>query len=141
MSRAPDAELEGALAALPEVRRIFLRDFVVECDIGIHDHEKQGPQRLAINVDLYLMPHPPADDDIARVLDYDRIRDGIRAFVRGRHINLQETLVERLVELCFEFDEVIAVRASTAKLDVYEDAAAVGYEIFRTRQSRTPPLR
>lgn len=141
MSRAPDHEIETALAALPEVRKIFLRDFVVECDIGVHDREKEGPQRLAINVDLYLEPHPPADDDIARVLDYDRIRDGIRAFVRGRHINLQETLVEKLVELCFEFDEVIAVRASTAKLDVYEDAAAVGYEIIRTRGSRTPPLR
>ncbi len=139
MNGAPDDGLETALGALPEVRRIFLRDFVVECDIGVHEHEKQGRQRVVVNIDLYLAPHPPAGDDIAGVLDYDPIRDGIRDFVRGRHINLQETLVEKVVELCFAFDQVIAVRASTAKIDVYEDTAAVGYEIFRTRGLASPP--
>jgi len=141
MTRAPDDGLEAALEALPEVRKIFLRDLLIECDIGIHPHENQGPQRLVVNIDLYLAPHPPTGDDIAGVLDYDHIRGGIRDFVRGRHINLQETLVEKVVELCFAFDQVIAVRASTAKIDVYEDAAAVGYEIFRTRPSTSPSAR
>ena len=61
------------------------------------------------------------------------MRRGIRRLAGGGHINLQETLVERIVELCLSFDAVRAVRASTAKLDVYEDCAAVGYEITRVK--------
>lgn len=141
MSMPPDAEIEAALAGLPEVRKVFVRDFVVDCAIGIHEHEKAARQRVAINIDLYLRPQRPAGDDISRVLDYDRIRAAIRTFVDSRHINLQETLAEHVVELCFDFDEVIAVRASTAKLDVYADAAAVGYEMFRVRPPATPPVR
>lgn len=137
MNQPPDARIEAALAGLADVRKIFLRDLVVDCSIGVHPHEKAVRQRVALNLDLYLRPHPPAQDDIGRVLDYDRVRDAIHAYIDGGHINLQETLVERVAALCFEFDEVIAVRVSTAKLDVYADAGAVGYELFRVR----PPSR
>ncbi len=117
-----------------EIRKIFFRDLILDTHIGVHESEQGRTQRLLMNVELYLEPPAaPLADDIANVFDYDQIRRGIRRLTRNGHINLQETLVEQIVELCLSFTEVRAVRASTAKPDVYPDVAAVGYEVTRIK--------
>ena len=118
-----------------ELRTMFFRDLIVDVPIGIHAHERGRTQRVAINVELVLAPPAAAHgDDIAKVLDYDGVRDGIKALVAGRHINLQETLTEAVVECCLAFDGVRAVRVSSEKLDVYDDCAGVGYAIVRVKE-------
>lgn len=121
-----------------ELRTIFFRDLIVEVPIGIHPHEQGRTQRVAINIELLLAPQR-ADhgDDIGKVLDYDHVRDSIMAIVAARHVNLQETLVEAVVDTCLGLDGVRAVRASTEKLDVYADCAGVGYEVVRIKDA--PP--
>jgi dihydroneopterin aldolase len=103
-------------------------------NIGIHAHEKRGPQALVINVDLYLAP-PAGDlaDDIANTLDYDFLRDGIAKLVGARHFNLQETLVHAILDLCLLRPEVVLARVASEKPDVYPDCEAVGYEATRAR--------
>ena len=60
---------------LLDCRRIFLRDYAVQLSIGVHEFEKRGPQRVLINVDLYvpLAQSTPRRDAIDEVLDYDFI--------------------------------------------------------------------
>ena len=41
-------------ARLADCRRIFLRNYVVDANIGIHAHEKNGAQRVALNVDVFV---------------------------------------------------------------------------------------
>ncbi|MBM3490909.1 MAG: dihydroneopterin aldolase [Alphaproteobacteria bacterium] len=121
-----------------ERRRIFLRDFALDCRIGVHDFEQGRTQRVLINVDLYLAPpKAPAGDRLADVLDYDFVRREIAALVSGRHIKLQETLAEEIVALCLARAEVEGVRVSTEKLDVYPDCRSVGVEIVRFRSARS----
>ncbi|MCZ6604166.1 MAG: dihydroneopterin aldolase [Alphaproteobacteria bacterium] len=114
------------------VRRIFFRDFVLEVPIGVHESELGAPQRIAINLSLYVADDP-AGDDLAQVFDYDRVRRAITRLARRNHINLQETLVEAIAETCLGFEEVLGVRASTQKLDIYANCAGVGIEIVRLR--------
>jgi len=116
-------------------RRIFLRRYEVRCSIGIHPFERAQPQRVLVDVDLFLDPrdHDP-QEDITRVLDYDFVREGIRALTAGRHFNLQETLCEEIVRLCLARPEVRGVRVSTEKPDVYPDCEAVGVEVVRWKE-------
>lgn len=116
-------------------RRIFLRNYVVDASIGIHDFEKSERQRLLINVDVYVRPEhaSPTRDSIDEVVDYDYLREGIRKLVVGRHYNLQETLIERIGDLCLSHPRVFAARITTEKPDVYPDCDAVGVEVFRVR--------
>ena len=117
-----------------ERRRIFLRDLTLDCRIGVHDFEQGRTQRVLINVDLYLVPPPgPSTDRLADVLDYDFVRREIAACVAGRHIKLQETLAEEIVAICLARPQVLGVRVSTEKLDVYPDCRSVGVEIVRFR--------
>jgi dihydroneopterin aldolase len=122
------------LARDGQTRRIFLRNHRVMADIGIHDFEKQAPQPLLINVELYLRPpSSPLGDDIANTLDYDFLRQGIAALVTRRRFNLQETLVHAILDLCLSREEVLLARVSSEKPDVYPDCEAVGYEATRVR--------
>jgi dihydroneopterin aldolase len=77
----------------------------------------------------------PQRDSIAEVFNYDQVRDAIHRLIDGRHINLQETLVEEIADLCFGFDAVVAVRVSSEKTDVYDDCASVGSEVVRLREA------
>ncbi len=100
--------------------------------LGIHPHEAT-PQRVRLSVWMTVAyPEPPSADAIDEVLDYDFVRDGIRALAEGPGFALQETLVEAVAALCLADPRVREVRVRSTKLDVYPDAT-VGCEVVRRR--------
>lgn len=117
---------------LMDCRRLFLRDYEVWINIGVHDFEKKGEQRVLINVDLYvpLALSTPKADRLEEVLDYDFIRRSIAARVSKGHIHLQETLADDVLAMMLAHPQVRAARVSTEKPDVYPDCDAVGCEVF-----------
>jgi 7,8-dihydroneopterin aldolase/epimerase/oxygenase len=121
--------------SLADCRRLFLRDYEVWINIGVHDFEKRGEQRVLINVDLYvpLALSTPKDDALEEVLDYDFIRRSIAARVARGHVHLQETLADEVLALMLAHPKVRAARVSTEKPDVYPDCDAVGVEVFGLR--------
>jgi dihydroneopterin aldolase len=125
-----NADPSAALAT--RCRRLFLRNYEVNINIGVHDFEKTGEQRVLINVDLYipLALSTPEKDDLDEVVDYDFIRRSISERVSRGHIHLQETLCDDLLATMLEHPKVQAARVSTAKPDVYPDCEAVGCEVF-----------
>jgi dihydroneopterin aldolase len=118
-------------------RRLFLTDYEVKIHIGVHDFEKQAPQRVLINVDLYvpLAVSTPQGDALSEVLDYDFIRRSVQERVARGHIELQETLVDDIVATMLAHPMVAAARVSTAKPDVYPDCAGVGVEVFALKSA------
>jgi dihydroneopterin aldolase len=122
---------------LADCRRLFLRNYVVDANIGIHSFEKTGAQRLALNVDLYvpLALSTPRHDRIHEVVDYDFIRVTIRNRIDQGHINLQETLVDDIARTLLAHPAVRAVRVASEKPDVYADVDAVGVEVLRFKEA------
>jgi 7,8-dihydroneopterin aldolase/epimerase/oxygenase len=117
---------------LMDCRRLFLRDYAVWINIGVHDFEKKGEQRVLINVDLYipLALSTPTKDKLDEVVDYDFIRRTVMERVSRGHIHLQETLADDVLALMLAHPRVRAAMVSTAKPDVYPDCDAVGVEVF-----------
>jgi dihydroneopterin aldolase len=70
-------------------------------------------------------------DDLARVVDYEAIVNRVRAVVAAGHVNLVETLAERIAETCLADPRIVAARVRVEKLDVFADAASAGVEIER----------
>lgn len=120
-------------------RRMFIRDLVLAASIGVYAHEHASRQRVRINVELAVrdegMPNVSraavGADDLTRVVDYEVIVNNIRAIVTAGHIQLVETLAERLAESCLKDARIRRVLVRVEKLDVFADAAAVGVEIER----------
>ncbi|HVG04052.1 MAG TPA: dihydroneopterin aldolase [Burkholderiaceae bacterium] len=121
---------------LADCRRIFLRNYVLNANIGVHAHEKNGTQRIALNVDVFvpIALSTPLRDRIHEVVDYDFIRVAISHRIGQGHINLQETLIDDITRVLLAHPAVRAVRVSSEKSDVYDDVDAVGIEIFRFKE-------
>ena len=110
--------------------KIVLEGLEVATDIGFHDFEIGAPQRLLVTVEIWLEDHaPPPNDDPAGAWDYDYLRNAVRDLVGERRYNLQETLAHRIFHRFAALHGVKALRVSTAKPDIYPDAARVGVEI------------
>ena len=123
--------------SLRDCRRLFLRNYEVMINIGVHDFEKKGEQRVLINVDLYipLAASTPKDDQLAEVVDYDFMRNTIAQRMAQGHIHLQETLCDDVVRAMLAHPLVRAVRVSTMKPDVYPDCEGVGVEVFKIKDN------
>ncbi len=115
------------------IRHVFVRDLVQMCAIGIHDHERQGPQRVRLNLDLavYEGDVTTVADDIQNVVCYEEITTAVRAVCARGHTNLVETLAEDIASVCLTHGQVRSVRVRVEKLDVFEDVSSVGVEIER----------
>ena len=124
--------------SLMDCRRLFLRDYEVFINIGVHPFEKTGEQRVLINVDLYipLALSTPKADELEEVVDYDFIRSSIGRRVRRGPIQLQETLCDDVLALMLAHPRVRAARVSTEKPDVYPDCASVGCEVFGLKEKK-----
>lgn len=114
----------------PVTRKIFLKDFDLPVDIGFHEFEVGRPQRLRINIEVWVHAEAfPVNDRAEDAWDYDFLRTAIHDLVGGRRFNLQETLVRDIYEVIAARRGVRALRVSTRKLDVYPDCGAVGVEL------------
>ena len=122
-------------AALANCRRLFLKDFEISMNIGVHDFEKKGEQRVIVNVDLYvpLELNTPSHDELSEVVDYDFMRQTIADIIADGHIHLQETLCDEIVKRMLNHPLVQATRVSTEKPDVYPDCKGVGVEVFQAK--------
>jgi dihydroneopterin aldolase len=129
------------ITALPatagqRILKVFVRDLVLPCRIGVYSHEKLGSQRVRINLELACAEHPAINDDHVNVVCYDQIITEIKQLIAGEHINLVETLAERIAALCLQDYRVHQAKIRVEKLDVFPEAEAVGVEIERQRPAR-----
>lgn len=116
------------------VRHVFIRDMVLPCSIGVHRHERLETQRIRINLDLAVREAvEPLGDNLANVVCYETVANGIRAIVARGHVNLVETLAEDIAALCLKDIRILSARVRVEKLDVFADAQSVGVEIERAR--------
>ena len=125
-------DLTGLIPATlaPRTRKIMLQDFDTAVDIGFHAFEIGTPQRLRINVEVWLDERRfPTSDRVDAAWDYDALRTGILALVAGRRFNLQETVCRAVYDMVAARHGVTGLRVSTRKPDIYPDCAAVGVEL------------
>jgi dihydroneopterin aldolase len=115
-------------------QRVILRDVVTEVRLGLHPWERhpERPQRIVVNVELFAHQEG-AFGGRESIVDYDAIRDELKAWSRRDHVDLIETLLEELVGLCFRDGRVEACRVSIVKPDIFNEAGGAGVEVYRVR--------
>ena len=117
--------------------RISLRDYTVEVEIGAFQAERGKLQRVKFNVVVEVLPDSgPIDDDVDRILSYDKVIEAIQVELDAERINLLETLAARVAEriLLEPMAERVFVRIE--KLD--RGPFALGVEIVRSNDGLQP---
>ena len=122
------------------LRHVFIRDLVLNGSIGVYPSEHEKPQRIRINLDLAvddegaspLSRSAVGRDELARVVDYEAIANIARSIVASGHVQLVETLAERIATAIVLDPRIRLARVRVEKLDVFADAASAGVEIERS---------
>lgn len=110
--------------------RLSLRDFVVSADIGAFQEERGASQRLRFNIVVEIAPLPAGlDDDVDRILSYDRLIEAVEAELAGTRLNLLETLAEGVAARILAEPQARRVFLRIEKLD--RGPFALGVEIVR----------
>ncbi|OWU72619.1 dihydroneopterin aldolase [Marinibacterium profundimaris] len=126
------AERAAASATDGPADRISVRDHVVEVEIGAFQAERGATQRVRFNVVVEVEPVTVAvDDDVDRILSYDRITEAIDESLAEERLNLLETLAERVAERVLAAPRAARVFVRIEKLD--RGPGALGVEIVRDR--------
>jgi 7,8-dihydroneopterin aldolase/epimerase/oxygenase len=133
----PEERAEATASADPR-DRISVRDWPVEAEIGAFQAERGQTQRLLFNVVVEVRPPSgPLDDDVDRILSYDRITEAIADALAVERLNLLETLAERVAERILAEPRAMRAFVRIEKLD--RGPGALGVEIVRARAAA--PLR
>jgi dihydroneopterin aldolase len=124
------------------LRHVFIRDLMLMAAIGVYASEHGVRQRIRLNIDLAvddegasrMSRQAVGRDDLARVVDYDAIAQAVRGIVADGHVQLVETLAERIAESLLTDKRVRIARVRVEKLDVFPDAGSAGVEIERRQR-------
>ena len=132
---AHPAERADAMATGAVLDRISLRDHIVEVEIGAFQAERGTRQRVSFNVVVEVQPlSGPIDDDVDRILSYDKVTEAIAAALAVERLNLLETLAERVADLILSEPQAVRAFVRIEKLD--RGPGALGVEIVRTRAQK-----
>jgi len=113
---------------------VFVHDLEIVASVGVLEHEKRYEQCIVISAELTVRDeYDGVSDRLADVLDYSKVVDGIVRLVQSEHVNLIETLAERIAGQCLSDTRVEAVRVRIEKPEVMQYCRSVGIEIERCR--------
>ena len=116
-----------------ELDRISLRDHIVEVEIVAFQSERGTTQRICFNVVVEVKPfHQVIDDDVDKILSYDKVTEAISDEVFAERVNLLETLAERIADRVLNEPQAHRVFVRIEKLD--RGPGALGVEIVRTEK-------
>jgi len=107
--------------------KIFVRDLIVQAEIGIHDHEHGRTQPLLLEVELSLIPHPIVH--FSDTVDYEQVVIKAREVAESGHFNLVETFADRLGRALLSDGRVRTVRVRVEKPEALAPDAIAAVEI------------
>ena len=116
--------------------KILINDLTLDAFIGIHDFEKKKKQKIAISLSLDVNDNISGiEHKIENFVSYEHIVADIKSILKSGHIDLLETLGEKIVDLCFTDERVMTIKLKLEKLEVFKETRSVGIEIFRKKNS------
>ena len=119
---------------MASARKIYVRDYEIWLEVGVYPYEKQGPQKIMIDVEINLCEaKDPFADELSQTLDYDWITQTLRHIADGDRCKLLETVGERFIVEALKQPLVEAVKIVLAKPGVSEMGEHRGVELTRTR--------
>jgi dihydroneopterin aldolase len=121
-----------------ETDRVFVHDLVLPVLIGAYDFERGKTQRVRFSVDVDIRRAAHHAEDMRDVFSYDVVVDAIHLILSRGHVDLVETLAERIADALLAYPRVCRVIARVEKLDVI--AGRVGVEITRERAAQSVKL-
>ena len=115
-------------------RTVFIKDFIIQEIIGIHEHEKTKKQKIKFNIVVNVNQNTvPDEKDIKSIVDYEKITNKLENLAKNKKYNFLESLAEDSFKEIFEDKRINSVKIKIEKPDAITNSEAVGVEVFKNR--------
>ena len=115
-------------------RTVFIKDFIVQEIIGIHEHEKIKKQKIKFNIVIDVDQNTvPDEKDIKSIVDYEKITNKLENLAKSKKYNFLESLAEDSFKEIFEDKRINSIKIKIEKPDAIKNAGSVGVEVFKSR--------
>lgn len=142
LDHAAAGERLAGVAAPQPLDLVFIEGLRGQTVIGIHDNELHAPQPVTIDVCAGVPRAPACETDfIGDTIDYGELRQRLHRLLQEHRVRLLEALAEQVARIALDEFHAHWVRVRVAKPRKFDDTAAVGVMIERTREPRPMPPR
>lgn len=115
--------------------KIYIRDLLLRCVIGLYDDERKDKQDIIINITLAAdLKKAGESDDIEDSVNYKTIKKKVIELVNNSSPLLIEKLAESICSLCLEDKKVKKVTVSVDKPGALRFARSVAVELTREQE-------
>ena len=115
-------------------RTVFIKDFIIQEIIGIHEHEKTEKQKIKFNIVIDVNQNTvPDEKNIKSIVNYEKITNKLENLVKNKKYNFLESLAEDSFKEIFEDKRINSVKIKIEKPDAIKNADSVGVEVFKSR--------
>ena len=116
-------------------RTVFIKDFIIEEIIGIHEHEKIKKQKIKFNIVLNVnQSYVPDEKDIKSIVDYEKITNTLKNLTKSKKYNFLESLAEDSFKEIFEDKRINSITIKIEKPEAIKNTESVGVEVFKSRE-------
>jgi len=114
--------------------RIYIRDLLVRCIVGVYPEERHTPQDVVINIVLHAdLRKPCQSDQLEDSIDYKAVKQKVLQLTGQSSDQLIERLAQRVADACLEDHRVQEVEVTIDKPGALRFARSVAVQITRSR--------
>jgi FolB domain-containing protein len=114
--------------------KVIIKNILARGIIGINDWERDKPQDILINIDLYTkIREQAASDNISECIDYSKVTKKVIHQAETSKRFTVEALAEDIAQICLDDSRVLKATVRVEKPGAVRFAQSVGVEIERSR--------
>lgn len=119
-----------------EPDRIYIKDLLLRCIIGINEEERVNKQDVVINITMEAdLRKAGESDDIEDTVNYKKIKQEVIKLVEKSGYFLIEKMASEIAKLCLKNERVMKARVLVEKPAALRFARTVGVEVCRSREN------
>ncbi len=116
--------------------KVIVRGILARGIIGINEWERDKPQDILINIELYIKDRDPAaNDSITESVDYSKVTKKVIQHAESAKRYTVEALAEDIAQICLDDPKVLKTTVRVEKPGAVRFSQSVGVEIERNRRN------
>jgi len=129
-----DGIWKGGFMAVDGVDRIYIRDLLARCIIGIYPEERRAKQEVIFNITLCAdLSEASQSDRIEDTVDYKSLKKRILSMAEESEYNLIERLAGHAADICMEDGRIRRAEVTVDKPGALRFARSVAVTVVRDR--------
>ncbi|MFK7954896.1 MAG: dihydroneopterin aldolase [Lysobacterales bacterium] len=116
---------------------LLIENLTADARIGVHSFEQKTPQKIALDLKLFLdLSASAKSDQLSDALDYVTVSQALKSHIQQSRFGLIEALAESCTQLLLNQFPIAQVRLSLRKPGALPGDPVVGVTITRCRDDR-----